>query len=166
MQTPNKLVDKIGATVIDHSAYLVRTGMWIGAVAFFTEQLGWKIVREAGNIDGAGWRAIFLAVKEGDPVTIQLTEEIDHPDTPVVFEGVHLGLKVRDAKQAAAEIQYRYQRQIGLTCEIKQADDKGLKWFVVIPDLFTFALELITTADAFNWQREAQRDLVCPPARP
>ena len=159
-QTPlQRLGDKIGGSELDHAAYLIRTGMWASAISFFTEMLGWKIVRQAGDIKELGWHAVFLTPKEGDPVIIQLTEDADWPETPVTFEGTHLGIKVSNAEQAAAEIQYHYQRG-GLTCKIEKIDDEGTKWFVVIPGLFTFALELITSEQSFNWQREAQRDVV------
>lgn len=145
---------------MDHAAFNVRTGMWLAAVAFFTEVLDWKIVRKTGDIDQLGWRAIFLAAKEGDPVILQLTEDNDWSDDPIVFENMHLGIKVQDAKAAAAEIQYHYQRVAGLTCEIKQVDDQGLKWFVLIPELFPFALELITATDTFNWRVAARDDAI------
>ena len=174
-QTPlQKLGEKVGPSTLDHAAYLVRTSMWASAVAFFTEMLGWKVVREFGNIKELGWRAIFLAPRVGDSVIIQLTEYNDWPDTPVTFEGAHLGIKVENAEQAAAEIQYHYLYKAGLACEIKKVDDAGHKWFVVIPELFTFALELITSGNiperdlvdaqraAFNWQDAARDDAIVP----
>lgn len=152
-----KLGRQIGATTIDHAAHFVRTGMFAGAVDFFTEALDWAIVRTAGDIKELGWRAVFLAPHIGDPVMLQLTEDTDHPETPVIFPGAHLGIKVLDAEASATAIKDHYERA-GLTCEIEQVGEG--KWFVRLPELFTFTLELVTAPQTFNWQLAARSDLI------
>ena len=136
------LVDVIGSTSVDHPAFLVRTGMFVGAYSLFSEQLGWAIVRRAGDIDSLGWRAIFLEPVSGGG-QIQLTEEASHPDTPVIFPGTHLGLKVFDAEEAANALKSYYERA-GIDCEIEPANPEKTKWFVQIPELFTFSLEFVS----------------------
>lgn len=153
------LGEKIGPNNVNHAAYLVRTGMWAGALAFFTEALKWKVIREAGDIKTQGWRAAFLAPAPDNEVTIQLTEDLDWPDEPATFEGTHLAITVQNAEEAAAEIQYHY-TCAGLDCTLKKANDEGTKWFATIPDLFTFAFELVTADATFNWKDATAKDIV------
>lgn len=141
---PKRIVDAIGNTAIDHPAFLVRTGMFLGAKALFVEQLGWVVEREAGDIEKEGWRAVFVHPRPGHVgVSIQLTEEKDHPSEPVIFSGTHLGIKVFDAAQAAQAFKEYYERA-GCEVQIEAANPDGTKWFVFIPALLTFGLELVS----------------------
>ena len=157
-----KLGRQIGASAIDHPAYLVRTGMFAGAKAFFVEILGWHIANEVDCLKEEGWRAVFVSPEaqwSSEQVMVQLTEHIAYSDPIGMFEGVHLAIKVQNAKNAAQEI-VSYYEHAGLDCHKEPANTEETKWFVTIPALFTFALEFITAPKTFNWQRAARSDHV------
>ncbi len=161
-QSPLKtLGQRIGASAIDHPAYLVRTDMFAGAKAFFVEMLGWHIVKEVDCLEDEGWRAVFVSPEaqwSSHQVMVQLTEQLGYLDPISTFAGVHLAIKVQDAKNAALEI-ITYYRHAGIDCDTEPANIEQTKWFVTIPALFTFALELVTSSDMAKVDLvDAQRD--------
>ncbi len=140
------LRDIIGKVELDHPAYPVQPGKLDAVVDLFTQELGWTELT-GDKVAGEWGTARFLRPTGGRNVRIQLTEEVDflwskvHP-MPVV----HLGLAVRHAK-TAAEALVAWAKAQGYHPEIEQADAKGYKWFVDIPDLIAFRIEFVSVGN-------------------
>lgn len=133
---------RFGVTTIHHVAYLVRTGMLRGAVSFFVDQLGWSEVDKM-TVTG-DWGTARFVKSSGGSVLVQLTEELEWPDDPQIFVGTHLALAVGNAAEAA-ELIDEWAQHAGINCEIEAANASGSKWFVRLPDVFTFAFEFVST---------------------
>ncbi len=107
----SSLVTQVGPVLFGHSAIPVRWGMLNGVVSMFRDQFNWQWVREAS---GDGWRAVFLSCQPGDLIILQLTEEKGVLKDPQTLPGVHIGLDVFDAQQAAdALIDWLYYAGVG-----------------------------------------------------
>ena len=129
------LSKKIGPTVLDHAGYLVRTTMLNATQLFFTRHFKWVVVRPAY---GDGWRAVFMKPNWTESFFVQFTELKTRSSQAEILPGVHLGIRVKNAEVVARAIQDWY------PCDISPANPERTKWFVSIPELFTFKLEFVT----------------------
>lgn len=139
------LRDLIGGTSLNHAAFLVRTGMLNGAVFFFTGQLQWEEDEDA-KVEGDWGTARFVRPKSQPGFRLQLTEELEYPADPQVLPGAHIGINVFDAAQAAHAVE-EWAQTAGISAEIESANSVGTKWFVSIPELFSFRIEFVTCGD-------------------
>jgi len=140
--------DLIGGSSFNHAAFLVRTGMMIGAVSFFTDQLGWE-EDEKAKVEGSWGTARFVRPKSQPGFRLQLTEENDFSDTPQVLPGTHVGINVFNAAEAA-NVVVDWAHYAGIHASVEPANAAGTKWFVSIPELFSFQIEFISTGDRDN----------------
>ena len=144
MKTSRTISDKIGPTRIDHSAYLVRTGKLSVARAFFVEQLHW--INDGSPVVDDWGTAVFVRPPHTTNRT-QLTEYLCRPpDLAVCTDGEHLAISVmmvsaEEAVKAIHEWVITNGLDQGFSCVKANAD--GTKWFVFVPELFTFALEIV-----------------------
>ena len=131
-----------GAVKASHHAYLVRTGKLDLAVEFFKE-LKW--VEDSIPVSDDWGRARFLHLPATDS-RIQLSEYYDRPiDMVECSDGTHLALcLMRSASDLAIAIGcWSIKKQVCSGLKIDQADATGTKWFVYIPEVFTFAIEVV-----------------------
>lgn len=136
--------DQIGPVRVDHHAYLVRTGKLDLAVQFFVEELHWVEYRQP--VSGDWGTARFLKLPHTDS-RIQLTEDNTRPaDLVECSDNQHLALDVMivTAEKAAVAIgAWAAKNRLGKGLKIEKADAEGTKWFVYLPKLFTFAVEVV-----------------------
>ena len=131
-----------GAVKASHHAYLVRTGKLELAVEFFKE-LKWIEYQEPISADWG--RAYFLHLPATDS-RIQLTENYDRPANLVeCTDDTHLALSLmKSAGDFAISVGvWSIKKQVCSGLKIDQADATGTKWFVYIPEVFTFAIEVV-----------------------
>lgn len=139
----DKILSTIGWSRGRHSAFQVRTGMMIGATKFF-EDIGWF---EFSDLRVAGeWGQARFVSSPGEMHLYQLTElSGGDPDKLVMTENhiaVHFAI---GTPQLAAETLLDWANRVGASegASIEPANFEGTKWFVYIPALFTFGIEIV-----------------------
>lgn len=130
----------IGVTWPDHVAYEVRPGMMGSARNFFIEQLGWH-EDEAARVEGDWGEAIFVYPDSDKSFLVQLTCPAESADPRRITEN-HLALDVVDAEASARAIWCWATLTRLMCCEIEEVSEG--KWFVHLPEIFAFSLELIS----------------------
>jgi hypothetical protein len=131
-------------TKLHHHAYLVRTGMMIGATTLM-QKLGFICFHELV----ADWGQLrdFGHLFSGLPV-VQLIEDKNVSPDQVGIESdtPHLGIQVSGASaiEAATEIlDWLHWAGGGKDARMEAADNTGRKIFLYIPALLRFAIELV-----------------------
>lgn len=131
-----------GPVTLNHAAYLVRRGKLPLALHFFADVFEW-VISETRKPQGTWGIARFVHPAGKEDFSVQLTDDLDTPDGETIFPDIHLALNVDDALGAANAIRdwasLRDQR-----CEIETADSTNTKWFVSLPGIFRFDLELVS----------------------
>ena len=134
----------LGSAAPSHAAFQVRTGMMNGALHFF-KQLGWSEINEA-IVSGVWGQARFIAPRKNDSFTVQLTELSDGDPEKLEMTENHLAIHFSKADpQSAAEaiLEWATWASAGEDASIESANSQGSKWFVYLPALFKFALEIV-----------------------
>lgn len=136
--------DLIGPTKVDHHAYLVRTGQLNEAVRFFVDQLHWVEHRPAVKGD---WGTARFVRQPNTVSVIQLSEYLSRsPKLLECSDDQHLAIAVMIVSaEAAIDAILDWADANGLAEDMyaEKASANGTKWFVHIPALFTFALEIV-----------------------
>ncbi|KKT43044.1 MAG: hypothetical protein UW64_C0002G0084 [Microgenomates group bacterium GW2011_GWC1_44_37] len=132
----------LGHSTQDHVAFQVRTGMLSGAVWFFRE-IGWFELH-GRKVSGPWGQARFFTSDLDSPV-VQLTELSGGSDSLVMTEN-HLAVHFSRAtpeEAAKAILAWATYACAGEDASIEKANPEGTKWFVYLPALFTFAIEIV-----------------------
>ena len=136
--------DLIGPTKVDHHAYLVRTGQLGEAVRFFVDELHWVEYRAPAKGD---WGTARFVLQPNTASVIQLSEYLSRPvDLLDCSDDQHLAIAVMivSAEEAAKAIcEWADDNGLAEDMYAEKANADGSKWFVYIPTLFTFALEIV-----------------------
>lgn len=136
--------DYVGPTQVDHCSFLVRTGKLEEAVSFFVEQLLW--IEDGPRVSGDWGTAVFVRQKNTN-ARIQLNEFLARPEDIVTCtDAEHLAIAVMiTSARAAAEaiIVWAVERGLGDGHSYEPANKEETKWFVYLPEVFAFALEII-----------------------
>ena len=136
--------DLIGPTKVDHHAYLVRTGLLNEAVRFFVEEFHWVEYRAPAKGD---WGTARFVRQPNTTSVIQLSEYLSRPvDLLDCSDDQHLAIAVMivSAEEAAGAIcNWAIDNDLDQGLSNERANADGSKWFVHIPALFTFALEIV-----------------------
>lgn len=139
MRKPLRVI--MGNMVPDHFALLVQPGMMNSAVSFWVDQLGWEELKDRRT--NAEWGKVrFVKPRVQSTVVFQLTELAG--DSHSILPGVHPGLKVYDANEAAVVIE-EWAAYCGIPCETEEVANG--KWFVTLPSIFATNIEFVS-ADA------------------
>ncbi len=139
------LKDLLQYNKIDHPAYLVQTGKMAEALEFFTDYLGWK--EDLDRLVEGTWGSAHFLIPKGkvsSELRVQITEENEAKVGVRVLRGVHLGIKFIHA-QTVAEAVVAWAHDMGYKrarC-YRANSSRNDKWFLRIPELFTFQLEFI-----------------------
>lgn len=136
------IFDKLGPVWVDHHAYTVRTGKLDSAVQFFVEQLRWVEYRQP--VSGDWGTARFLGLPYTDS-HIQLTEDNTRPaDLTECSDNQHLalGTSVTADKAVRAIVIWAMENRLGKGYKTERANPEGTKWFIYLPEIFTFAIEM------------------------
>lgn len=140
-----KLTD-LGHAQEMHSAFQVRTGMMNGAATFFHE-IGWFEIKNK-KVTGDWGQARFFcssAVIE-DCHVFQLTELADGDPEELEMTENHLAIhfsKSSPKEAAEAIFEWACRSCAGQGASIEAANAEGTKWFVYLPALFKFGIEII-----------------------
>lgn len=132
---------QIGVAKPNHAAFRVRRGQMKNALDFFQEVLGWDVSDRI--VSGEWGEARFVLPSRGADFSVQLTDYFDHADRAVTYSGTHLGLTVNNAIMTAAKI-LEWAKEQNISCRVEPANEEKSKWFVGLPDWFTFEFEFIT----------------------
>jgi len=134
----------LGFVTPDHSAYQVRTGMMNAALYFF-EQIGWLEISER-KTSGPWGQARFVQALASDSHVYQLTELSDGDPNLIETQENHIAIHSSLASaQVAAENILEWANYVGAGegASIEPANAAGTKWFVYLPALFKFGIEII-----------------------
>lgn len=138
-------ITRLGPAIPSHFAFQVRTGMMEESIHFF-ELLGWIEVREAIVRDDWG-QARFITPDENGNFYIQLTELSGEDPSKLEMTENHLAIHFDSStpKEAADAIFFwaSSSPSTGQDAAIESANKMGTKWFVYIPSLFKFAIEIV-----------------------
>ncbi len=133
------IADTVGNAKIDHFALLVQPGKMDIAVSFFVDEFGWDELADK-RTDAAWGRVCFLEPYIRSTAILQLTElAADEPWG--ILPGVHLGLKVYDAKVAAHAVRM-WAAHRSVRCQVEEL--QGGKWFVTLPYIFAAKIEFVS----------------------
>lgn len=136
--------DLIGPSKVDHHAYLVRTGQLSEAVRFFVDELHWVEYRPAAKGD---WGTACFIRQPNTVSVIQLSEYLSRPPSLMeCTDDQHIGIAVMivSAEEAAGAIcNWAIESEFDQGLSNERANADGSKWWVFIPALFTFALEIV-----------------------
>lgn len=134
----------LGQATTSHAAFQIRTGQMENALHFFKE-LRWLEIDEA-IVKGVWGQARFIAHRKNHDFTIQLTELSDGDPEKLEMTENHLAIHFSKADpQHAAEyiLSWAVRAGSGRGSSIEPANSEGTKWFVYLPALFKFALEIV-----------------------
>lgn len=131
-----------GPIMVHHASYLVKTGRMRYAAQLLNE-FGWI---ETNGVTG-DWGSARFFKPQGQDISVQLTQYIDRdPRGQGCVDDAHLALTVhRTSAEAAANLLLDWAKNyvLGKDARIEKASPDGLKWFVFLPEIFTFALEIV-----------------------
>lgn len=129
-----------------HSAFQVRTGMMAGAMTFFHE-IGWYECKSM-NVNGSWGQARFVCssvISIGCHI-FQLTELSDGDPEKLEMTENHIAVNFSNATPevaAKAILEWACRSCAGEEASIEAANSDGTKWFVYLPALFKFAIEIV-----------------------
>jgi hypothetical protein len=139
-----KSLKTLGIATDNHAAFQVRTGMMNGAVHFF-EEIGWSEL-PTRKVKGPWGQARFVSPFRPGCNTYQLTELSDgNPETLEMTEN-HIAINFSNAtpeEAATAILDWAAQACAGEGSSSEKANSEGTKWFVYLPALFKFAIEIV-----------------------
>lgn len=142
------LSDKLGPTQTHHTSYLVRTSELDTAVSMFLEMRWLEAVDRAVSGDWGKARFVHAPYQT---MLVQLTEYSDRPvSLQTCSDSQHLAIAVQhvSAETAANEfLNWAKAHGLGEEAYIEKANVDGTKWFVHLPALLTFALEVVEVTD-------------------
>jgi predicted enzyme related to lactoylglutathione lyase len=140
----------IRPAVIDHVSFAVQPGMMDYAIDFFTAVFDWKEIEER-RVSTMILAIAFIDV--GSPVVLQLTDDgsFDWVTSVPIATGTHLAIRVTNAYEAqeliskyAREKLYYARNVDAIPVHTERANKDGSKWFVELPELLAFKIELVT----------------------
>ena len=136
--------DSLGFISVNHLAYQVRTGMMNAAIFFFEKKLKWIELPHRKVTDDWG-QARFFTQQSDYGVVIQLTElSDDDPKLEMSENHIAIHSELLNPKEAAEYIlEWANYACAGEGASIEAANSTGSKWFVYLPALFKFGLEIV-----------------------
>lgn len=138
------ITDQIGPVRVDHHAYLVRCGKLDLAAQFFITEL--KFVEYLDPVSGSWGTARFFHLPHTD-TRIQLTEYgVSGSDKFNAYsDDQHLALSTTKPAKMGVDAICSWARHNGVGDWLASdpANAEETKWFVYLPEIFTFALEVV-----------------------
>lgn len=134
----------LGQAIPSHAAFQIRTGQMDNALFFFKE-IGWNEINEA-VVRGSWGQARFVSPNEDENFAVQLTELADDDPNKMEVTENHLAIHFSAASvgRAAGEIySWAHRERLGEGASMEAANTAQSKWFVYLPAIFKFALEIV-----------------------
>ncbi len=134
----------LGTATDNHSAYLVRPGMMNGALHFFHE-IKW-VEFEGLRVNGDWGQARFVSSNIVGSHIYQLTELTSEDPEKLEMTEFHIAIHFSSATpQEASEAILDWAIHSGASegATIEPANAEGTKWFICLPALFKFSLEIV-----------------------